>query len=316
MSGEIFESLIDEFDLSQAETGEYFGEIDGHPAILKILSIDPPGMMFKIRIDSEDKHDIELGERLSGLMEAGKINVSVENGYGWLTFYNLTGFEAEDVTSLLDELVEIIEGHGLSLDAECAVCQSGESGRIYYCESRINRLCRNCLKEKEEQQLERNKKLAEVKTSSILFSLLGGAGFAVVWAAMWFLYDYMFVLYGTDEIEVSDYVLVVVALAAIVILSMTIGMPLRRFGIQNGAFLNVIASILVVASFVLGEILLAVIWAIKELETMTFITSIRYYILSWQSQTPMFKVIKIGLVIGSIVGVHFIAKKQKSALAI
>ena len=198
MSGEVFESLIDEFDLSQAETGEYFGEIDDHPAILKILSIDPPGVMFKIRIDSEDKHDIESGERLSGLMEVRKINVSIEGGYGWLTLYNLAGFEVEDVTGLLDELIEIIEEHGLSLDEECTVCQSGEPGRIYYCESRVNRLCANCLREKEQQQLERNKKLAEVKTSSILFSLLGATGFAVVWAVMWFLYDYMFLylLYG------------------------------------------------------------------------------------------------------------------------
>ena len=46
------------------------------------------------------------------------------------------------------------------------------------------------------------------------------------------------------------------------------------------------------------------------------VASMRYYVFAWQSQLPIFKVIKIGLVIGAIVGIHIIAKKKKAAIEI
>lgn len=316
MSVDIFDSLIEGLALEWASTGEYFGEIDGQPAILTVLSATPPGVIFKIRINSDDKQDIEFGETLLELIETKKINVSVENGYGWLTVYDLSDFEAEDIIALLENLAQTIEKHGLSLGLGCAACNSSVSGEIYYSESKINRLCPDCLMEKGRQQLEKNKKLLDVKASSVWLSLLGMTGFTVAWVLMWLLYDYMFVLYGKDEIPVSDYVLVGGALIVVGILSVTIGLPLRRFGIQSKMLLNIIASVLVVISFVLGEIVLEMIRVMIAMRSFCIIATIEYYIFAWKDQLPIFQVVKIGLVIGAIIGIHFIARKKKAVLEI
>ncbi len=316
MSVDIFDSLIEELSLDLVKAGEYFGEIDDQPAILTVLSAYPPGVIFKIRVNSNDEHELEIEESLFELVETKKINISVENGYGWLTVYDLSDFEAKDVFDLLGNFIQAIQEQSLSLSMGCAVCHRGDSGEIYYCEGKINRLCPDCLQEKERQQSKKNKKLLDVKASSIGFSLLGMMGFSVVWVIMWLLYDYMFVLYGADEIPVSDYVLVGGVLIAIAFLAVTIGLPLRRFSIQNKALLNVIASVLAVISFVLGEVVLEMIRVIIAMDSFCIITSIEYYFFAWKEQQPIFQVVKIGLVIGSIIGIYFIAKKNKVDLDI
>lgn len=316
MSSDVFKSLICELDLIQANAEEYYGEINDQPIILTVLSADPPTIMFKIRINSEDEHNLEFPDVLSELIAEEKINVSVENGYGWLTFYHLSDYSVEAVLDLLAHFLQIIEDHELNLGLECAVCKNSDSGEIYYSDSNISRLCPNCFEAKKQQKLDKEKKLFEISTSSILLSLLGMMGFALIWTLMWFLYDYMFVLYGTDSIDVSDVVLVVGTLTVISVLSMTIGFPLRRFSIRNNAILIVTASVLVTISFVLGEILIATIWIFKEIQVINIIASTKYSFFLWQGEPSMFKAMKILLVIGSVIGIYLIAKKKKVAIEI
>ena len=316
MGVDLLGDLIEEMEFEEGNAGEYFGGIDEQPAILSVLSANPPGVIVKIRLNTEKEQDIEVSEPLFELLEKESINISVDNGYGWLTVYDLSGFTTEKVVDLLETFAQDIEEHQLSLGAECVICKNGVLGEIYYSEGKINQLCANCLEEKVQQQSDKNKKLAEIKTSSVLLTLLGVMGFAVAWALMWLLYDYIFVFYRTNEIEVSEFVLVGVPLVAVVILAFTLGLPLRRFRIQNRIFLSIIATILAFASFILGEVSIAIIRVVNELEAFAIITSIQYYIYSWKAQMPIFHVVKIGLVIGAIIGINMIAKKKKAALEI
>ena len=316
MGVDLFGDLIEEMGFEEGDAGEYFGEIDGQPAILSVLSASPPGVIVKIRLNTENEQDIEVSEALFELLENKSINISVDNGYGWLTVYDLSGFTTEKVIDLLEMFAQDLEEHQLSLGAECVICKNGVLGEIYYSEGKINQLCANCLKEKVQQQSDKNKKLAEIKTSSVLLTLLGVMGFAVAWALMWLLYDYIFVFYRTNEIEVSEFVLVGVPLVAVVILAFTLGLPLRRFRIQNRIFLSIIATILAFASFLLGENLMSLFWTIYETKSIDIIASIKDFILLWQAQMPIFHVVKIGLVIGAIIGINIIAKKKKATLEI
>jgi len=316
MSSDVFKSLICELDLIQANAEEYYGEVNEHPIILAVLSADPWSIMFKVRVNSEDEHNLEFPEVLSELVAEEKINVSVENGYGWLTFYNLSDFSVETVLNLLISFSKTIEDHKLNLGLECAVCKNSDSGEIYYSDSKISRLCPNCLEVKKQQKLDKEKKLFEISASSVLLSLLGVVGFAFIWAFIWLLYDYMFVLYGTDSIDVTDVALAVGSLTVISVLSLTIGFPLRRFSIRKRAILIFAASVLVTISFISGEILVATIWIFKELQVIDIIASIKYSIFLWRGEPSMFKAIKIMLFIGSVVGIYFIAKKKKVAIEI
>lgn len=316
MSSDVFQSLICELGLIQANAEEYYGEINDQPIILTVLSADPPAIMFKVRINSEDEHNLKFPDVLSELIAEEKINASVENGYGWLTFYHLSDYSVEAVLDLLALFLQNIEDHELNLGLECAVCKNSDSGEIYYSDSKINRLCPNCLEAKKRQKLDKEKKLFEISASSILLSFLGIMGFTFIWTLMWLLYDYMFVLYGTDSIDVTDVALGVGTLIVISVLSLTIGFPLRRFSIRNNAILIVTASVLVTISFVLGEILIATIWIFKEIQVIDIIASTKYSIFLWQGEASMLKAIKIILFIGSVMGIYFIAKKKKVAIDI
>jgi hypothetical protein len=316
METDVFGPLVEKLALETGETGEYFGEMGGQPAILTILSAQPPGVIVKIRVNSEKEHEIEVSEALFELAEKKAVNISVENGYGWLTFYDLSGFKTEEVIRLVDAFVQDIEEAGLALAVGCAICKSRAACEVYYSDGKVNRLCPECLSKRERQQSEKNKKLLTVKASSIWLILLGMTGFTALWVIMWLLYDYMFVLFRQDEIAVPHYILGGGGLVAIGILASTIGLPLRRFGIQKVRLLNAIASVLAVIAFIAGEIILAIIYTIKAAGAIVIVGSARYYIFAWQEQQPIFQVVKIGLVIGAIIGIHFIAKKKKAALEI
>ena len=62
---DLFEALVRELGLARGEEGECFGLTGDHPVILSPLGADPPAIMFKIRVNSEDGHDIELPETFS-----------------------------------------------------------------------------------------------------------------------------------------------------------------------------------------------------------------------------------------------------------
>ena len=316
MSADVFDSLIYKFGLIRANAEDYYGEIDDQLAILTVLSASPQAIMFKIRINSEDEVDMEWPDALNELLAERKINVSVENGYGWLTLYDLSAFDVEAVDNLLVHFMQTIEDYGLSLGLGCTMCGNSNTGEIYYSDGKVNRLCASCLQAREQQRVYRDTKSSQISSSAISWCLLGVAGFAIAWTLIWFLYNYMFVLYGTDSIDVPDVVLAVGGFVVVAVLSMTIGIPLRRFGIVNKAVLIAAASILVTISFVLGEILISIIWVSKEMRGINIVASIRYCIFVWTSEPTIFEIVKIMLIIGSIIGVGVIAKKKKVAIDI
>ena len=316
MSADVFDSLIHRFRLIRANTEEYYGEINDQPAILTVLSASPPAIMFKIRINSEDEVGMEWPDALSELLADKKINVSVENGYGWLTVYDLSDFDVEAVDNLVVHFMQTVEDYGLSLGLGCAVCGNSNPGEIYYSDGNVDRLCANCLEARRQQRSDEHMKSSQLSTSAISWCLLGVAGFAIAWALIWFVYDYVFILYGTDSIDVPDVVLGGGGLVVVAALSMTIGLPLRRFGIGNKVILMITASIVATVSFVLGEILLSIMWVFKNVRAIEILASIRYCIFVWTSEPTIFEVVKIMLVIGSVIGVGIIAKKKKVAIDI
>jgi hypothetical protein len=311
MSDNIFQNLASELDLTLANAEDYYGQIKSHPVILTSLGSCSPSVMFKIRINSEDQHNIELPEELSESLAQEKINISIENGYGWLTIYDLSGFNAKDVSGLLDIFLQAIEINDLNIGTGCAVCKDESTGQIHYSDGSINRLCPDCLKAKQQQRTVEQNKSCEIKTSSILIIFSGFVCFSVIWAAIWFLYDYMFELSHTDTIEVPDVVIGGAILIAILVLGATIGIPLRRLKIRNKILLIVTASLLTMTSFVLGEVLNTMAWVFKYNRIIDISASMQIYIDGWQDEPPIFKAIKVLLVVLSIAVIYVIAKKEK-----
>jgi hypothetical protein len=233
-----------------------------------------------------------------------------------LTFFDCSDFDVDEVISFLNLFLKAIKDNELNIGLRCGLCHNEGAGQVYYCDGNVNRLCPDCLKAKEQQRLDKEKKSCELKTSSILLTCGGALGFAFIWAILWLLYDYMFVLLGTDSISVPDIGLGIALLVIISVLSITIGLPLSRLKIRNKLVLMATVSLLTLISSALGETLNIMVWLFINYRVINIVGSIRIMINQWQNEPDIFNVIKILLVVISVCIIYFIAKRKKIVVEI
>ncbi len=313
---DFFYTLTNKLQLYQAEPNEFYGERGGQPLVLTHLNTDPPAIIFKIRVNIENKHEINISECAAELSNQDKINISIENGYGWLTIYNIHDYTSEDVIVLLDLFLQILVENQLNLDEQCAICRNKKSIIVYYSESKVSRICETCADLIEQQRLEKEKKLSLLKYIYSIFIPVGIIIFALGWVFFWFIYDMYFVLSGANSIDFTDIALIGVSFLAAVAMSWPAGFVLKKLHIWKHALLVIIASSLVLTGFLLGEIISLSILIYREFKIVDIVGAIQSLPYFWKESSEGAIIIKFLILICSIFIIYFVAKAKKPTVDI
>jgi len=313
---DFFNTLTSKLQLYKVETNEFYGERSNQPLVLTYLNTDPPAIMFKIRVNVENKNEIDISECNTELSSQNNINISVENGYGWLTIYNIEDYTSEEVIVLLDMFLQILVENHLNLDTQCAICHNNEDTIIYYSENKVNKICETCSDLVEQQRLEKERRLSRLKYIYSIFIPVGIIIFALGWVFFWFIHDMYFVLSGTNSIDLTDIALVGISFLAAVIMSWPVGFVLKKLYIWKHALLVIISSSLVLIGFLLGEIIYLSILIYKEFGIINIIGIIHSLPYFWKENPEGVLIVKFLILICSAFIIYFVAKAKKPTVEI
>ena len=313
---DFFNALIRELQLNQAGPDESYGERGNQPLILTYLSADPPAIMFQIRVNTENKHELHISEYVSELSEQDDIKISVENGYGWLTIYNFSDYTIEDVVGLLDLVLQALVDNQLNLDEKCAICQNSKDVTIRYSEGKVSRTCESCAGLVEQKRLEKEKELGRRKYIYAIFIPVGVIIFALGWVLFWVLFDWSFSLSKVDSVDITDIGLVGVSIVVAIALGLPVGFLLKKLCIWKHNLLAIIATSLVIMGFVLGEIIHLSILIYREFRVIDIMASIQSLPYFWKNSSEGAFIITVVILIFSIVIICIVAKTKKPTVEI
>jgi len=250
---DIIEPMVRALGLKAAEGGEFFGSRDGQPLVLAVIGWDPPAVLFKVRVNTTANTPVPLPKALTDLAGTRVVNVSVENGYGWLTFYDLRRVSAQDVLPRLDDLLSALRSQGLNLAPQCVSCGRGGLEDVTYRDGSVTWMCSDCLakKEREKEIADEQRELRAPPWG--IFLPLAVVGSALCWALVWFLFDLLFVVLKTDEISAPGEVMVLAAVVVALPMGISVGYLTRKSRISFVLPAHVAAPLLMLGAAIVGE---------------------------------------------------------------
>jgi len=302
--------LIDELELVSSGD-EFYGERGGQPLILTYLNSSPPGIMFQVRLNTEEQKDLRIPESLSELSEQGDIKISCENGYGWLTIYDIYDYSVEQAVGLLDLFLQTLVDNQVSLDERCSVCRSDENAHIYYTAGKINRICDKCIELAEQKLIDKRKELGRRKYIYGILTPVAVVILALGWSLIWFAYDWCFSLSDTDTIEVNDTALFLFSAIAGVVIGLPAAFLLKKLCIQNHKLLSIISVVVVMTGCILGEIIYLTILIYRDFKVIAIRAAVESLKPFWETNSEGMVIMKAVIVLSAMVLIYLVAKAKK-----
>ncbi len=228
------ESLVREWNFQIGDQESAFGEMAEMPAVLTILGVDPLSLMMTYKIATPHPAQIPMPAEIAQLLETKSASVALEDGYAWLSFYNLRGKSAEAVRGLFESFGQALKDQGLALEPACSICGQREDAGLIYVEGKCTRICEPCLEQRLE---EREAAEAALNRPSSLHSYalpwviaLAGLG----WAVFWVLIDLLLDFFNVQVIEINAFTSVIFIVVAGV-LGVLVGTPLGHVLRKSGS---------------------------------------------------------------------------------
>ncbi len=138
--------------LEPAEDDAFYGEIDGSPALLKLLDADPLAILLGVVVEREAVGEQSVDDLADAFEEMGeRATVDVDDGMAWFSFYDLDGWSGDQIGALATHAAEQVRAAGLATGPGCRMCnveagQGEEDAVVHYLEGRVARLCPACIR--------------------------------------------------------------------------------------------------------------------------------------------------------------------------
>jgi len=260
-------NLANELGFDPVNDETLVGDFHGMPAAFTVLSLDPPGFMFQIRLNPVSGITLpEVIENEESSFDTDVV-ISIHNKCVWVSYYDIQPLETADIRSMLDQLAQSILASRYAQVGICLRCSKRETADLLFVEGRPTRVCDQCLVEAEEEQEHREAKLNESSISAVLTLPFIGVASATLWALFWFSVDLILDYFNIKVLEIN-YVSMAMILGLFWVIGWAIGSPLgailRRTPIVRRAP-RAMGAMLTVGLVVVGEILYSaglILWAV------------------------------------------------------
>ncbi len=196
--------LLIDLQFQHADSFRAYGEIEGLPTALMVVSDDPLAMTFDLRVNLPPEQLDAMRPTLQGLSDAA-MRVSVHRDEVQLALLNLTGQTADAIRELVTEFAQSLKTAGLDLPEGCLYCGTTEDAGIVYHEGRTSRACAACFTQRLEQltaeQAERDRPRRNAWMSVPALSFYVALG----WAGAWTLADWLLDWFRVQVIEINSF---------------------------------------------------------------------------------------------------------------
>ncbi len=158
-----------------------FADVDGCSVKLSILGAEPTSLLFAFFVGTKP---IAAPLQLEALPSAERHDLTLEDGFVWLSLFNLGETTSTELAESVRGIVAQLKTLGFEFDTNCGICGARETPIVLRDEQPV-RICDNCV-------AARQRKTEELNTASfrrLLWLPLGVLGAALCWALVWVLID-------------------------------------------------------------------------------------------------------------------------------
>ena len=118
----IVQGLAEHWRFQVGDQESAFGEVEGVPSALTVLGYDPLSLMMASKIAATHPAEVPLPDEIEERIGTRSASVTLEDGYAWLSLYDLGGKTADEVRGLFEEFALVLKDQGIAIGPECAVC--------------------------------------------------------------------------------------------------------------------------------------------------------------------------------------------------
>lgn len=277
--------LLAELQFQRHDDASAYGDIDGCAVKLTVLNDEPLSVLIAFYVGS---NGTELPADLGPLPAAEKSELSLEDGFVWLSLWNLIAPVGEELAQSIRQIVNRLKGAGFALDSQCGLC-GDQNVQILLLDGRVVRICGRCLESKQRETEELNRPNA----GQAIFIPLGILAVAVAWAVVWVLIDLLLDWLNAGQVErvleINTLTLVPFAAsgALLFMVALKLGDWLWNSGLSRRSPM-MLSIIVVLTSILLGEFVYITIavWRQMGLLNIAFVSQIFFiwlqeYNLGW-----------------------------------
>ncbi|MCA9111359.1 MAG: hypothetical protein KDA52_15505 [Planctomycetaceae bacterium] len=250
------ELLVNELAFIVVDDDTAFGDLHGIPTAMTILSADPPGLMFQLKVDPSGTETQTVLNLLESLPQCNR-SFSVEDGRAWISLYDVSDLDIASILLLLDRIANALLASDLALEPGCLRCGNLIDAQVMYVEGRATRLCPNCLADADKERHEVESQLNRGSLRAIL-GLPGAYLFVTAgWAIFWTLLDMALEYWRVEVIEINQFTVILICglLAGVgYVLGWPVGATLRQ-SIATGKALHATSVFFILVAAMSGEIL-------------------------------------------------------------
>ena len=305
--------------LLSAEAGSanyYSGQVDGTPFLMKLVSVDPPAYMFKLRMTESHNLHSDWPNTLSEEYVDANVDCEIEGDYIFLWIRDSSSLSAEKIATLVRSCIDHHSSFFPEAAGYCFDCSEFGKASVIQSSASITSICEGCLDKRSEARSLEEVRLNKSSGALTFLVPVAIALSAFGWAIFWWLYDAAFTAAHADRIWAPRILIIAVVLGVGFGLGWPVGKLLHRSGLVkrlSPAGLSIAATIL---ALVIGELLFASYIVLRATGSMDFGLILQNTLPIAFGGNIMYALLKIGFAFTFGAAVYHIAKPKEARLTL
>lgn len=294
----------------------YRGVTHNTPFLCKLISVDPPTYMFKLRMMESQNLESNWTDSLPEKYSDANIGCEIEDDYIYLWIRDASSIDAAAITDLVSSCIEDHSEYFPDAPNYCFHCGKSGSASVVQSGASISSICDLCLqaraedKEAEEERLNQSSAtLSILLPLAIIISSFG-------WAVFWALYDAAFQMIDEEEIGVP----VIVIATVVIVVGLALGWPTGKLLHRSGAvkiFPPILLSLVATAAtLIIGELLFATFTVFRLTGDIHIGLILQYTLPLALGSDVMYSITKLIFAGALAWAIFFIAKPKEAKLAL
>ena len=228
-----------------------YAEVDGCSVKLSILGAEPTSLLFAFFVGTKP---IATPLQLEALPSAEKHDLTLEDGFVWLSLFNLGETSGPALAEAVRGIVSQLKTLGFEFDRNCGLCGARDTPIIVQDEQPV-RICDNCVAARQRKTEELNR----ASFRHLLWLPLGVLGAAISWAVVWVLIDLFteWMNFGQPNgaLEINKFTIAILFGFGFLLFLMAGFMGDQiRIGGSSARFSELLSVIVAIAAIALGEL--------------------------------------------------------------
>lgn len=280
-----------------------YAEVDGCSVKLTILGAEPTSLMFAFFVGTKS---IATPLQLELIPSADKRDLTLEDGFVWLSLFNLGETTSTALAESVRSIVSQLKAMGFEFDRNCGLCGARETPIIVQDEQPV-RICDDCVAARQRKTEELNR----ASFRHLLWLPLGALGAAISWAAVWVLIDLFteWLNFGQPNggLEINKFTIAILFGFGVLLFLMAGFMGDQiRIGGSSPRFSELLSVILALAAIALGEMFYVTVTLFRTFGVVNFGLAAKVLI-PWVLDYPISWLILKGclalcLIVGGVAG--------------